>query len=79
MGLHSFFCARVSLSRILFAHGYYFCLPQIDTDEHGFTVRMVGFEHEFHEFHEYFWVHGYYFILPQIPDEHGFYRADGGC
>ena len=38
-----------------------------------FTMRMVGFEHESHEFHEYFWVHGYYFLSPtDSTDEHGF-------
>ena len=37
---------------ILFSHRY----SQMDTD---FTMRMVGFEHEFHEFHEYFLAHGY--------------------
>ena len=38
------------------AHGQ----TQINTDsffEHEFTVRMVGFEHESHEFHEYFFAH----------------------
>ena len=32
-----------------YKHGFFF--------EHEFTVRMVGFEHESHEFHEYFFAH----------------------
>ena len=50
-------------------HGFFFehesnvFGTRIDTDKHGFffehefTVRMVGFEHESHEFHEYFFAH----------------------
>ena len=64
----------------------------MDTDGHGFYRADVIFEHESHEFHEYFLAHGYsrmntdftvrritLFILPQIAQMNtDFYHADGG-
>ena len=44
----------------------------MDTDGHGFYRADGIFEHESHEFHEYFWVHGYSRM------DTDFYHADGG-